>query len=175
MKRVAALLGVSLLFVAGCSGGAGAAPKTTPTVAANIVPASGGASTTASTTDGNAPGIPELHGEIKSTPTGLRYIDEQVGDGAPVRSGQTVSVHYTGWLTDGKKFDSSRDRGQPFAFPLGQGRVIKGWDEGVATMLIGGKRRLIIPASLGYGAQGAGASIPPNSTLIFDVELLSAS
>jgi FKBP-type peptidyl-prolyl cis-trans isomerase len=105
----------------------------------------------------------------------LRYLNEKEGDGAPVRNGQTVSVHYTGWLTDGKKFDSSRDRGQPFAFPLGAGRVIKGWDEGVATMRIGGKRRLIIPASLGYGAQGAGNSIPPNATLIFDVELLSAS
>jgi FKBP-type peptidyl-prolyl cis-trans isomerase len=124
--------------------------------------------------DGNAPGIPQLTGTVHETASGLRYIDEQVGTGAPVRNGQNVSVHYTGWLTNGQKFDSSRDRGQPFTFPLGQGRVIRGWDEGVATMQVGGKRRLIIPPQLGYGSQGAGASIPPNSTLIFDVELLGA-
>lgn len=124
--------------------------------------------------DGNAPGIPELHGSIQTTASGLRYLDEKVGEGA-VRPGQQVAVHYTGWLTNGQKFDSSRDRGQPFTFQLGLGRVIRGWDEGVATMLLGGKRRLIIPSELGYGTQGAGALIPPGSTLIFDVELLSAS
>ncbi|HEX5549039.1 MAG TPA: FKBP-type peptidyl-prolyl cis-trans isomerase, partial [Ktedonobacterales bacterium] len=95
-----------------------------------------------------------------------------VGSGAEARAGQNVSVHYTGWLTTGQKFDSSRDRGQPFAFPLGGGRVIQGWDQGVAGMRVGGQRRLIIPPNMGYGASGAGGVIPPNATLIFDVELL---
>ncbi|HEY3062188.1 MAG TPA: FKBP-type peptidyl-prolyl cis-trans isomerase [Chloroflexota bacterium] len=103
---------------------------------------------------------------------GLKYTDEQVGSGAEAISGKTVSVHYTGWLTDGTKFDSSKDRGQPFSFPLGGGRVIKGWDEGVAGMKVGGKRTLTIPPELGYGARGAGGVIPPNATLKFEVELL---
>ena len=108
-----------------------------------------------------------------TTPSGLRYTDVVVGTGAEPRSGQTAVVHYTGWLTDGKKFDSSKDRGQPFSFPLGQGRVIKGWDEGVATMRVGGKRVLTIPPDLGYGARGTpGGPIPPNATLKFEVELL---
>jgi FKBP-type peptidyl-prolyl cis-trans isomerase len=126
-----------------------------------------------SETDGNAPGIPELRGTIETTASGLRYIDEVVGDGPAMQGGKTVSVHYTGWLTNGSKFDSSRDRGQPFSFPLGAGRVIKGWDEGVATMKVGGKRRLLVPPSLGYGSQGIGP-IPPNATLIFDVEAIDA-
>ncbi len=103
---------------------------------------------------------------------GLKYTDEQVGSGTEAVAGKTVSVHYTGWLTDGTKFDSSKDRGQPFSFPLGGGRVIKGWDEGVAGMKVGGKRTLIIPPELGYGARGAGGVIPPNATLKFEVELL---
>ena len=111
-----------------------------------------------------------------TTSSGLQIIDTKAGTGASPRPGQTAVVHYTGWLYEngakGKKFDSSVDRGQPFEFPVGQGRVIKGWDEGVATMKIGGKRTLIIPASLGYGARGAGGAIPPNATLMFDVELL---
>lgn len=106
------------------------------------------------------------------TASGLRYIDVKVGDGATAESGKTVSVHYTGWLVDGTKFDSSVDRGQPFAFPLGYGRVIRGWDEGVAGMQKGGVRKLIIPSELGYGARGAGAVIPPHATLIFEVQLL---
>ena len=106
------------------------------------------------------------------SPSGLEHEDLVVGQGAAPRVGQTVVVHYTGWLTDGKKFDSSLDRGQPFRFPLGQGRVIKGWDEGVASMKIGGQRTLLIPPDLGYGARGAGGVIPPNATLVFDVELL---
>ncbi|MCE7505400.1 FKBP-type peptidyl-prolyl cis-trans isomerase [Polynucleobacter sp. IMCC30063] len=111
--------------------------------------------------------------------TELKKIDVVVGTGADATSGSNVSVHYTGWLYDpsapnnkGKKFDSSLDRGQPFSFPLGGGRVIRGWDEGVAGMKVGGKRTLIIPPEMGYGASGAGGVIPPNAALLFDVELL---
>ena len=114
---------------------------------------------------------------VVTTPSGLKYIDLAVGTGASPKTGQTCVMHYTGWLyKDGKKgakFDSSVDRGQPFEFPIGTGRVIKGWDEGVATMNVGGKRTLIIPPELGYGARGAGGVIPPNATLMFDVELLA--
>ncbi|HVH12599.1 MAG TPA: FKBP-type peptidyl-prolyl cis-trans isomerase [Longimicrobium sp.] len=108
---------------------------------------------------------------MTTTPSGLQYRDDAVGTGAEARAGQNVSVHYTGTLLDGKKFDSSRDRGQPFQFPLGGGRVIQGWDEGVAGMKVGGRRTLVIPPELGYGARAIGP-IPPNSTLVFDVELL---
>lgn len=107
-----------------------------------------------------------------ATGSGLKYVDLQEGQGAEAKSGQTVSVHYTGWLENGTKFDSSRDSNRPFDFRLGAGQVIRGWDEGVAGMKIGGKRKLIIPADLGYGARGAGGVIPPNATLIFEVELL---
>lgn len=111
--------------------------------------------------------------EVITTPSGLQYQEIEVGSGAKPKAGQDVVVHYTGWLeSNNEKFDSSVDRGQPFTFTLGQGMVIKGWDEGLASMNIGGKRRLIIPASLGYGARGAGGVIPPNATLVFDVELL---
>jgi FKBP-type peptidyl-prolyl cis-trans isomerase len=106
------------------------------------------------------------------TPSGLKYVDVKTGTGAEARSGQVVEVHYTGWLVDGTKFDSSRDRGQPFRFKLGAGQVIKGWDEGVAGMKVGGKRKLTIPPELGYGRQGAGGVIPPGATLVFEVELL---
>ncbi|MGU3283529.1 FKBP-type peptidyl-prolyl cis-trans isomerase [Methylobacterium mesophilicum] len=116
--------------------------------------------------------------EIVTMPSGLKYQDEVVGTGPEPKAGQQVTVQYTGWLDEGgqkgKKFDSSRDRNQPFSFPLGAGQVIKGWDLGVATMKTGGKRTLIIPPELGYGARGAGGVIPPNATLIFDVELLGA-
>ncbi|HUQ24737.1 MAG TPA: FKBP-type peptidyl-prolyl cis-trans isomerase [Burkholderiales bacterium] len=107
-----------------------------------------------------------------TTASGLVYEDLVVGSGNAAASGQKVSVHYTGWLTNGTKFDSSKDRGEPFIFPLGKGHVIKGWDEGVAGMKVGGKRKLTIPPALGYGARGAGGVIPPNATLVFEVELL---
>jgi FKBP-type peptidyl-prolyl cis-trans isomerase len=114
--------------------------------------------------------------QVTEMPNGLKYTDTKTGDGAAASAGSKVSVHYTGWLSDngakGKKFDSSVDRGQPFQFTLGAHQVIAGWDEGVAGMKVGGKRTLTIPPELGYGARGAGGVIPPNATLIFDVELL---
>jgi FKBP-type peptidyl-prolyl cis-trans isomerase len=110
--------------------------------------------------------------EEKVTSSGLRYTDLEVGQGDEAASGQTAVVHYTGWLMNGAKFDSSKDRGQPFSFPLGQGRVIRGWDEGVAGMRVGGRRVLVVPPDLGYGHRGAGGVIPPDATLKFEVELL---
>jgi peptidylprolyl isomerase len=143
-------------------------------VALAILPASGSQDNAGSNKD-NA----EKKGDTKmtKTPSGLQYQDTVVGTGANPRTGQTCVMHYTGWLWEnsakGKKFDSSVDRGKPFEFPLGQGRVIKGWDEGVAGMKVGGKRTLLIPPELGYGARGTGGGlIPPNATLLFDVELL---
>ncbi len=125
---------------------------------------------------GMAAAAPARAQPVTTTASGLGIIDTKVGTGPSPKHGQTVVVHYTGWLYEGgkkgKKFDSSLDRGQPFEFPIGKGQVIAGWDEGVATMKVGGKRTLIIPSSLGYGASGAGGVIPPNATLIFDVELL---
>ncbi len=114
---------------------------------------------------------------MTTTSSGLSFEDTTVGNGASPEKGQTCVMHYTGWLwvngAKGSKFDSSVDRGRPFEFPIGRGRVIKGWDEGVATMKVGGKRTLLIPPELGYGASGAGGVIPPNATLLFEVELLS--
>jgi peptidylprolyl isomerase len=118
----------------------------------------------------------QTQGKTMTTASGLQITDTKVGTGAQPQTGQTCVMHYTGWLynngTKGAKFDSSLDRGEPFEFAIGQGQVIKGWDEGVATMKVGGERTLIIPPQLGYGARGAGGVIPPNATLIFDVELL---
>ena len=111
--------------------------------------------------------------QVIQTASGLEYVEIVEGTGPRPKPGETVSVHYTGWLKSGQKFDSSVDRGEPFAFPIGKGRVIKGWDEGVATMKVGGKRKLIIPAHLCYGDRGAGSVIPPGATLIFEVELLA--
>ncbi|MEX5218234.1 MAG: FKBP-type peptidyl-prolyl cis-trans isomerase [Nitrospira sp.] len=111
-------------------------------------------------------------GQEVTTESGLKYRDVAVGNGREAALGDTATVHYTGWLIDGKKFDSSVDRKEPFSFRVGGGQVIKGWDEGVAGMKIGGKRKLTIPPQLGYGSRGAGGVIPPNATLIFDVELL---
>ena len=106
------------------------------------------------------------------TASGLAIDEITIGEGAPATAGKRVTVHYTGWLTDGTKFDSSKDRNDPFVFGLGQGQVIRGWDEGVQGMKVGGKRKLTIPPALGYGARGAGGVIPPNATLVFEVELL---
>lgn len=120
-----------------------------------------------------ASGPPPVSGDTVATESGLQYIVIAEGDGVTPQPGQTVSVHYTGWFTDGNKFDSSVDTGKPFQFPLGQRRVIAGWDEGVALMRVGDKRRFIVPSDLAYGERGHSAGIPPNTVLIFDVELLS--
>lgn len=124
-----------------------------------------------------APLTVQAQEKTMTTSSGLQITDIKVGTGATPKPGQTCVMHYTGWLyqggVKGKKFDSSLDRGEPFEFPIGQGHVIRGWDEGVATMKVGGKRTLIIPPELGYGSRGAGGVIPPNATLIFDVELLA--
>jgi FKBP-type peptidyl-prolyl cis-trans isomerase len=125
--------------------------------------------------DTTAGGPSKTTGKPVTTASGLKYWDLKKGDGAAAASGKKVKVHYTGWLTSGKKFDSSVDRKEPFEFTLGNGEVIKGWDEGVAGMKVGGKRQLQIPPDLGYGASGAGGVIPPNSVLIFDVELLGVT
>jgi peptidylprolyl isomerase len=109
---------------------------------------------------------------LQSTASGLQYEEKKIGEGASPKKGQVVKVHYTGWLTDGTKFDSSVDRGRPFEFTLGVNQVIKGWDEGVATMKVGGRRMLVVPAELGYGAGGYPGVIPANATLVFEVELL---
>ena len=129
----------------------------------------GGAPSPPSTTEAAAPAT---GGKVHKLASGLQYEDLVVGNGTMAEPGMNVSVHYTGWLTDGTKFDSSVDRGQPFQFQLGAGMVIRGWDEGVKGMRIGGKRKLTIPSDMGYGARGAGGVIPPNATLVFDVELL---
>jgi len=122
-------------------------------------------------------GRPAAAADAVTTPSGLQIIDTTVGAGETPKTGQTCVMHYTGWLYEngakGQKFDSSVDRGEPFEFAIGTGQVIAGWDEGVASMKVGGKRTLIIPAKLGYGSRGAGGVIPPNATLIFDVELLA--
>lgn len=131
------------------------------------------ASACSDATSSDTSGPPPLVGDTITSASGLKYIDAAVGAGAAAHTGQTVAVHYSGWLTDGTLFDTSRN-GSPYSFVLGGGTVIKGWDEGIVGMRVGGRRRLIIPPGLGYGSTGAGV-IPPNATLIFDVELRSVS
>lgn len=176
MKKLAIII-FALLITAACADNtpppAQPANNTTPTNSATAptpaaTPATG---TTPVPGTSPAPGNAADAGKTITTPSGLQYIDIQEGTGASPQEGQIVSVHYTGTLTDGTKFDSSVDRGQPLNFPLGVGRVIKGWDEGILSMKVGGKRKLIIPPQLGYGAGGRG-KIPPNATLLFDVELV---
>jgi peptidylprolyl isomerase len=154
-------LGLVVTLAAGCGGNG---EESSPTSSASQTPSASGTQP--------AGGPPAVSGEPTTTASGLQFIDIKVGDGNSPQTGQTVVVHYTGWLADGTKFDSSVDRGQPFSFIIGTGKVIKGWDEGVATMKVGGKRRLIIPPELGYGAAGYPGTIPANAQLIFDVELI---
>ena len=146
-------------------------PRFSPLIAIAFAAAFGFVAIGAST-----PAMAQAAGKTMTTPSGLQITDSKVGTGATPKTGQACVMHYTGWLYEngvkGQKFDSSVDRGQPFEFPIGVRRVIAGWDEGVATMKVGGKRTLIIPPALGYGARGAGGVIPPNATLIFEVELL---
>jgi peptidylprolyl isomerase len=127
---------------------------------------------TAASAPAGAPDTFAMPANLQTTPSGLQYAIDRPGTGAQPQAGQTVAVHYTGWLTDGTKFDSSRDRGEAFLFAIGQGEVIKGWDEGVAAMKVGEQRTLVIPPALGYGEQGAGGAIPGNATLVFKVELM---
>src|SRR4051812_12471115 len=151
------------------AGKPGAAPSTPATAGGGAMPLSTSPPASAAT---QATSPTEKGGAMQTTSSGLQYEDLTEGTGASPQPGQTAVVHYTGWLDNGTKFDSSVDRSQPFEFRVGQGQVIKGWDEGVATMKVGGKRKLLIPPDLGYGARGAGGVIPPNARLTFDVELL---
>jgi peptidylprolyl isomerase len=169
MKALISILAIALLLLGlGCKGGEEQAKPVTeqPAAEEQAPPQPAVVSVTA------VGEIPALTGDTITTASGLRYIDITVGDGASPTQGQTCVMHYTGWLEDGSKFDSSRDRDTPFPFAIGAGRVIRGWDEGVATMNVGGRRLLIIPGDLAYGPSGRPPRIPPNATLIFDVELL---
>jgi peptidylprolyl isomerase len=147
----------------------------TPQIAMNTnKPAATKPTTTTKKKPMSEPATSPSGSEPVTTASGLKYQEVKVGTGATPATGQTVEVHYTGTLENGTKFDSSRDRGQTFKFQIGVGEVIKGWDEGLSTMKVGGRRNLIIPPDLGYGARGAGGVIPPNATLLFDVELIGA-
>ena len=166
MRSRLTLAAIALIALAGCQDKNASTQSSAATASAK---ATTGAP--AETTGANMSGTSAGAAAEVTTPSGLKYQDLVMGDGATAESGKRVSVHYTGWLTDNTKFDSSVDRGQPFEFVLGQGQVIRGWDEGVSGMKVHGKRRLTIPSDLGYGPRGQGP-IPPNATLIFEVELL---
>ena len=155
-----------------------ASPIPTPQTTVSESPVTEPTATAAPVTQSLKPdmnAMSDSNSDYITTPSGLQYRDLEVGTGETPQTGQTVTVHYTGTLTDGTKFDSSLDRGQPFSFLIGKGQVIKGWDEGVGSMKVGGIRELVIPPDLGYGASGAGGVIPPNATLKFEVELLGVS
>jgi peptidylprolyl isomerase len=176
MRHSCIFLSVILLGLAACKSTEQkpTAPQA-PTAATPPKPADMGSSALvpAPTTSPTPPPLPEGM-TFTTTPSGLQYAIVRPGTGPNPTSGQTVQVHYTGWLeADGTKFDSSVDRGQPFAFPVGSGKVIKGWDEGVLGMKVGEKRRLLIPSNLAYGPRGAGGKIPPDAKLVFDIELLA--
>src|SRR5438093_11026963 len=171
MTRTAmCLLGVLLVGDGGCqqSSNSGSTSSSTTTTSASASSPAPAASNPEPSTEAGG----QASGAEVTLPNGLKYVDVKVGDGGLAESGMSIQVHYTGWLLNGTKFDSSLDHGQPFTFKLGAGEVIRGWDEGVKGMRVGGKRKLTIPPDLGYGAQANGA-IPANSTLVFDVELLA--
>lgn len=160
---LAGLIVIAALALAACNGGGGSSTDSTPN--GDATPAANGGDM--------RDGPPDVSGDPITTGSGLQFIEIERGTGDSPKATETVVVHYTGWLEDGTKFDSSVDRGEPFVFTIGTGQVIRGWDEGIATLQVGGKRRLIIPPDLAYGDTGAGGGlIPPNATLIFDVELL---
>ncbi len=172
MKHV--LLGlalVAIVLLAGCKANEKSAASTGSSTSATAAPP---AATPAPETavKPESPANAATDADLTTTPSGLKYKDLVAGDGPVAETGMTATVHYTGWLTDGTKFDSSLDRGQPFSFQLGAGQVIRGWDEGVKGMRVGGKRKLVIPSNLGYGSQGAAGVIPPGATLVFEVQLL---
>ena len=171
MSRVSGWMALALAVTASsCQQSKGGAPSATSGSGAT---SSTGTTSTTTTTSSQTTATTETAGPREITmPNGLKYVDLKVGDGAVAESGMSATVHYTGWLTDGTKFDSSVDSGKPFSFKIDGGQVIHGWDEGVKGMRVGGKRKLTIPPDLGYGARGAGGVIPPNATLVFDVELI---
>jgi peptidylprolyl isomerase len=171
--RCAGLISICYLMVGCPEEGVPKASTTAETTATPVVTSTAvtiPASPTASPT--TTPTTSSSSGKVITTPSGLKYEDLKVGTGATPKKGQTIAVQYTGTLENGTKFDSSRDRGVPFEFAIGTGQVIPGWDEGLSTMKVGGRRKLTIPPNLGYGAAGAGGVIPPNATLLFDVELV---
>ncbi len=167
--RCAGLISVCYLMV-GCP--EEGVPKASTTAETTSTPVATSTAVTIPASPTATPTSTTSSGKVITTPSGLKYEDLKVGTGATPKTGQTVSVQYTGTLENGTKFDSSRDRGVPFEFQIGTGQVIPGWDEGLSTMKVGGRRNLIVPPNLGYGAAGAGGVIPPNATLIFDVELV---
>jgi peptidylprolyl isomerase len=189
VKHSWVLIGALALAICGCGGKSGelkpaakqsgtpgsavaTPPSAAPTAKAPSVAASATATSQATTPAVAAPAKSEAPGKTVKTASGLEYTDEVLGTGVTPKHGQLCSVHYTGWLTDGSKFDSSRDRGTPYPFRLGMAEVIKGWDECMSTMKVGGRRRIVVPPHLAYGPSGRLPVIPPNATLVFNVELV---